>query len=112
MSRYPHIDTHVKAETIYGKKLWMLYIAPGELLASLSPARYKIIGIPRNRDYDGDGPRNLYFYGTRKGKLLLHVKRAIAYSRESSLDKVRRRLRSQFGIPTDCFKETYGRKRP
>ena len=53
------------------------YVEPESLLSHLGPDQYKVIGLPKKKDYDGDRIRRLYYIGIRKGKLVFHTKRCI-----------------------------------
>ena len=84
------------------KRMFYLQVAP--LVAdALSPDKYKVIGLPRSKDYDGDNFRVLYYYGTRKGKLILHTRKFRVYKYKRSLVKVIERLEKKFKIEAMFF---------
>jgi len=73
------------------------YVEPECLLVFSRPDQYKIIGLPKNKDYDGDNIRKLYYIGVRKGKLVFHTKRCIVWKRLATLVKLQKRIGDMFG---------------
>lgn len=79
------------------KRGFVPYVEPENLLSHLKPDQYKVIGLPKEKDYDGDRIRKLYYIGIRKGKLIFHTKRCIAWKRQTSLAKLDKKLGTMFG---------------
>lgn len=79
------------------KHCYIPYADPRCLLVYSRPDQYKIIGLPKNKDYDGDDIRKLYYIGIRKGKMVFHTKRRIAWKRSTTLAKLRKKIGDMFG---------------
>ena len=73
------------------------YVDPSCLLVFSYPDQYRIIGLPKNKDYDGDNIRKLYYIGIRKGKLVFHIKRCIVWKRLATLVKLHKKISDKFG---------------
>ena len=84
------------------KRMFYLQVAP-IVAYSLSPNKYKIIGLPKEKDFDGDRFRVVYYYGTSKGKLLLHTRRSRVYKHKRSLVKVIEKLEKEFKLDPMFF---------
>ena len=84
------------------KRMFYLQVAP-IVACTLSPDKYKVIGLPKEKDFDGDRFRVVYYYGTRNGKLLLHTRRFRVYKHKSSLVKVIEKLEKKFKIDPMFF---------
>ena len=95
---------HIPAEGFIKlpKRMFYLQVAP-TVACTLSPDKYKVIGLPKEKDFDGDNFRVVYYYGTRKGKLLLHTHRFRVYKHKSSLIKVIEKLEEKFKIDPMFF---------
>lgn len=81
----------------YLKYGYVPYVEPESLLSHLKPDQYKVIGLPKKKDYDGDNIRRLYYIGIRKGKLVFHTSRGIWWKRQTTLAKLDKKLCEMFG---------------